>query len=703
MAVEFLDVYSKDPKINDQALAAAMTAKNPESVAKCATLMCYKVANRFEATNGKKWNEAYSRTYADRLMTMSGNLDPGTVGELETYLAGDGHRKDSPNMSRGKNRDERTKNRNEHVGAALMAADGTLDFAKGHAAMLDVMFHPDSLRNPTPALTVHMIDTIDLLKGSAEAQEMIKDVTAPETDSAKGLIARASGKDASAVGKGDAQLAVLNAMMTPVYQGKVGSCFVTAGIVRLREEFPLDALESYADLATKGTFTPKTGDPVNAVQNVPGDENPLVRSLEYTAATACAIIADSSQHDKLGRASRAGAAKFEDKVKDDKWLEVMTKLGTAIPGAFTFVYDPEAAIEDSNDGSSKNGRYQLMNKATGAPVNSKEDYIAAVKPLVLAAITAEELGDGVTGDDISAVIESEEFMEAIKRGGKMPWELSSGGQTGEAAKTLFGGTGDTVGFLGEADASTSNASDRTKNVLTGMLTNFDGSAAEMATIRTVGMHGFNALPQHPSLDKLKDGGPAEFANNIQAELLDKGAALRDAELPLERVIYMFEQEMKSIGDGAKGEAKEALDAAITTHRPTVAMKPAELQAHIKVSTADYVAKKAKADADRWKSRETEKKGAAPSDEAYQKELEKRTKRAGDGIESSAMNRLMTELGAPEFVIADTNWGSGQDRTLFVIAPDLETGLPQMYKKKAPPGSLTPVEKKWVDAQWASVE
>jgi len=742
VAAELLGLYEKDAQTADRAVTIASQAKNPETVAKCATLVGDKVQDGFKTTTGKAWNENYSRDYAGNLMGMVGNFDPSIVDDMKAYLDGDHHRDVIPGLWVGTTAETVTKGRTEHVGTAALKSDGTVDVDAGRRALQDVMFHPQSVRWSTPAQAVHMKETLDFFEGNSDACDLIANATAPQSDSAKGLMARACGKSEDSLGKADTQAALLNAMMTPVYQGKVGSCFATAGIILMRKDYPLDTLEVFEELATKGTFSPISGDPVPAVQNVPTDEDPLVRSLEYSAATACAQTADSNRRQGFNGAMKAGVSKFSDKIKDDKWVETKAGIQTAVSDAVTFVYNPEAELgTTSSDGSSNKGRYQMINKATNAPIDSHEEFIAAIKPAIAGAIATESLREGATAEEIDQITSSNEFIDALKVKDKFPWQLPSGGQPAEATKTLFGGNPQTRSFLNEADPGTSDAGARTKQILGGILERYGTRSDEdMATIRTVGKHSFNTLPSHDSLKVLTDGGPTQYAANIQTNLIDKGQMMKDTDIPPERAAYMFDQELAGYLDKAEGEAKIALEKAMATHRPTTKLKPAAFQALLKTTTTEYLEKKAKAEADAWLEKERASLQPPPTPETppvtgvtppstgsvdtppvtanadpepetppdpliakHAQMIEDEKKMGEAAIENGVVNRLMRALGAPEFMIADTNWGSGVNHTFFVVAPDPATGNPQMYQKKDPPGTLTPVTKDWVDAQWAQVE
>jgi hypothetical protein len=59
---------------------------------------------------------------------------------------------------------------------------------------------------------------------------------------------------------------------------------------------------------------------------------------------------------------------------------------------------------------------------------------------------------------------------------------------------------------------------------------------------------------------------------------------------------------------------------------------------------------------------------------------------------------------PQYVIADSNWGSEADHTFFVMAPSPLTGKLQLYKRTDPPGTLEILgldqSADWLRREWA---
>lgn len=700
-AEKLIKTYAIDPVLADRAVGTAARAPHPGNVANAALLLAGRCGYELKSADGSdKLGFADTQAYARNIIDVIGHYPPEMAGRFEAYIDSEGAYTDWDDCNpAGFNK--KTRVRTQAVTDYLLEDDGTVDIAGGVVALMDVMFHPRAVSFPRPELANHMYETLVFLDSTPEAVDKIQAMGAPTSSTSKKLLARATGKDQSAIGKADAQKAVLNAMLTPVFQGEVGSCFATSGIVKLRETDPLRALDTYADVATKGLYTPAFGPRVRVVTNVPADEDPLVRSLEYSAATATARAANSTRKTALNGQNNAGMDKLRGKIKSRKWAAVKQKLRVEAAKTFTFVYNPEVAVDLSADGSSDHGRYELVTKAGRNPVNSRREYLDAVKPLADRIIRDRDLKDGVSKSDIAAVFETDEFLDAIRDSdGKLPWELPSGGSTSDATKVIFGASVTTSEMVPEGTGTGPGA--RTKAILSGMLTKFAGSAEEMVTVKTSGIHGFNLLPNHPSLDTVKDPDPAKAAANLDRALIDKGQEIKDRDIPQDEAVRLFERQIQILIDGNDvAEAERALKDGLAAHRPAEPgpHKPAAIDRAVKDATAQFVTKRAKAKADAWKARQD----TPPSDDAYDKQLAKQTRWAQTRVDKAQTTEMLETLGAPQFVIADTNWGDGQTRTFFVVAPDPATGEPRMFKRQEPPVTLQPVEDKWVNAEWATIQ
>lgn len=699
-----VDLYQQDWVVADHAVETVGKAKNPDSVMAAVNTLSGRLATNMGNSN---WNKASAQEYANNVITMSGGLPFDVVNLLDDYLNQGGHLAQVPGVDKGGTFAELAKSRTAHVTNYMVNSDGSLDLDAALYGLADVAFHPDSVRNGTPVVAAHMYETIEYFKNSPTAEDKIKAITLPTDPGALSLLSKGSGQTVGSITQDTARKEVVNAMLTPVYQGEIGSCFATAGVLRMRQTDPDRALELYSDLATKGTFTPKSTNPsavpvpIPAIQNVPSKDNPLVRSLEFTVGTAAAIDQDSRISTQSATRSAKAIEKVQASIKPTEWDKVKAKLKRAIPGAFTFSYNADVDIVNSKDGSSKKGGYELISKADNKGIKSEEDYIKAVTPIVIAQIGTSDMASGVTEETIRNLVKSREFLDELKIDGKMPWELPSGGYSSDATRVLEGKPGVQTNFIPKFE-TTDDMDLRTQAVVQSLLTAFDGVTDELSAIETGGMHTFNALPQHPSLAKLTQGGSGSIATNFTTEVLDKGTALKNADIPVEKATLMVEKQLRSLAKNASGDAKKALEDAILVHRPTTAVKPAALKALMKTACTDYVNAVAKAEADAWKKKETEKNGGEPSIDAYNEKVAEWKKNAEKRVENASSTVLVADLDAPQFVLADTNWGDPRTRTLFVLCPDPETGKPKMYQRKDPGGELTTLGEDWLKTNWMRV-
>ncbi|MGV8989010.1 MAG: hypothetical protein ACOH2H_22425 [Cypionkella sp.] len=699
---EMCNLFMAEPSVGARGADALARAEDPEAVAACAKVVNQRLASGFEDDSGGGFNAAYSRKYAGRLIDMSANLPASALGGLDGYLAKGRHRVDLPEFTVSMDAGKRGQTGAKHVAAGMIDSDGDFDFDGAEDRLADLMFNADAIANAQPELVKHMLDTVEYFRGSPTAQQKIADLGEPTSPGGKALVAQSTGEDPDSLDDADTQQAVLTAMMTPVHQGNIGSCFSTASVIRLRQDFPDDALDCFIELAEQGTFRPMDGDSLPAVTNLPENDNPLVRSLEFTAATATARAENSSERKALKGTMTSGLDVVDDMLI---YEESLSTLVAKVSDGFSFLYDPKAELkEKASDGSSKFGRYVLLRKDNGAPINSKPEFIAAMRDIVHDAIDEDDLAENITIDQVVDAAIADTVIEGMKRDDKYPWELDSGGRTEAAAKTILNMTGQRSEMVAEVASGTGDPKARTLAIAKSLLTSVPSGpgTSDYATIRTVGQHGFNALPNHPSLDEIRSAGPDKIGDKLDEILTGKGAELKDREIPVEQAIYMFEREMDDWAKSASGATKKAIDDAIRSLRPTTPLKPAALDALIKQATAEYVNLKIDADVESWKAGLKKDSKPDPTDEEIEKKKTARRETRERWVAEGSRNRLCKDLAVPEIVLADTNWGGGVDKTLFVVAPDPITGDPMMFKRRDPPGTLTPVDKDWLEKEWARV-
>ena len=701
--------YKDDPRMADSAVRAAGTAKYPDLIADNVGPMIARSRSGFAAGNGEAFdNRDFSQQYGQDLLKMGGEVGPEYFARLPDYIAsGQQFATGATGDGTATTRNQVAQNRSVKLAGALIAPDGGVDVTSdgAKAAIGNALFHPDAMRTQTPAFSEHVLKTVDFLADPTtgpQAGAVLKGVTAPTSPAAQKLIRTSLGKGGSdAVDDTGARSAVLAAMLKSVDQGPVGSCFATAPSRRMRETQPLDAMKAYAQIASKGTYKPPFGPEVPAVTNIAAGDDPLIGSFEYSTATATARRAGSDQRKDFAQHFAAGvddlkgsAVKHETGDKDKAWQKKKLKLTNDVANAFTFTYDPLAISTDSSDGHSSQGRYLIERVSDHKQIKTKDEFEAAVTEEALQSLGIDPKAP--EAEEVRKTVSSTQFINKVCPAGYKPWELAGGGQTQEATQTLFGDKLTQQTMLA-AGNTTQNEGTRTAQVMTGFLNNFQNDPRQMATIRTVGMHGFNALPNNPSLAPLKGKDPAETAQKVKENLTDKAATLANTDLPAERAAWMFDEAIQQEADSERDpDAREAMQKEAQAFRPTGPMKPPALKAAIEHALDAYHERWADAYSQNWGA------GGGHSGTDIQKKKADVKKYLDDRAAGRATTAMVKDTGAPEFVIADSNWGDATNHVFFVMVPDPTTGEPRLFEKTEPPGELRPAGRKWVDAEWADI-
>lgn len=713
-ATKLVKAFAKDPKLASSAVKAATTAKYPDALADSVDKMIDIVDSGFQSGDGTMWPNSvdYCRDYGEKLLRAGGELGGDFFSRLPDYIAS-GKQFDAVDLGDNPNESyaKLAQKRSVMVAEKLVKPDGSIDVttADAKAAIGNMLFHPSAMLNTTPALNAQMLKTVKFFEDPVSgplASNVLKATVKPTDGGAQKLVRRALGKgDNDPVSDAETRTSVLAAMLKPLQQGPVGSCFSTAPTRRMRETKPLDAMKAYSDIACKGVYKPKYGVEVPVITNAPPDEDPLQRSFEYTLATSAVRDANSNERAVFTHYMAQGTDQMKTIVggNDMDWALAKAKLKREIKGAFTFTYDPLSKVTDANDGSSSQGRYIIKRVSSGTEITTKDEFIKNVSEVAVKTLGFEN--NPAKATEVKDLVKSDAFINAVCPGKYKPWELASGGQTIQATKTLMGDTLSLQTMLGKASTTPKPPEgERTAAVLNSFLNSFSGRTDEMITVATLSMHGFNALPNHPSLADLKGTNPTETAAKVQTNLVDKGQDLKNTDLTAERAGWLFDQELKkSIDAETDPTLKAELEKGAKAKRPTAAMKPADLARAVKEAADAYHDLVAEKRANDWKS--AEENATPPRPVTDIKLSEKKTKIKGDFAEQAeigAKSLLIRDMGAPEFVIADTNWGSCNNHTVFVICPDPTTGEPLLWKKVEPPGSLRPAGREWVDDDWAHI-
>ena len=744
--------FGKDPVVAKTAIGIAMNAPNPAAVAKHAAQVADKAEDGFADAAGKALDLPIDarRKMAANALRMGGMLGEDYFTGFEDYLkSGKQHEPDPHGGLDAPLKDQKLEavrlkqiavKRTSAMGEALLTEDGKVDFNsdKAKAAMDQLMFHPGALTVATPMVSAKVAETKKLFEDPAtkeRAQEIIgaskvaKPPLAGVVASAD-LIARTTGKDPATLTDADAKAAVLSAMMTPMSQGPVGSCFATAQLRNIRENDPLKAMDEYAKLASTGQFTAADGMVYPANRGAPQGENPLMRSWEYTVATATEEQQSGARRKELNDALLPGGtppkglskigeinglkAKWTVGAVTEKGIEpgIRRKLQSAIAKDLKFEYAADLdtpKVGGGGDGHSTNGVYQIKYK--GKLLASEADFKAAMQEMALAAAGVE--AGSTEGQAVVALVTSPAFVTEVldaygpapaKGERTSPWNQGGGAFPSGTKQVLTGSPSVDTQFVAQ-NAGTPRG-DRNKDLLKGMIGQHAGMAGEFGLLWTSGKnadHVFNALPNHPSAAKLKRGN---LDDAIRTELLEPGQKAATTKLPKEQARALFESQLSEhLGKGSDAEAALLLQA--LKNAPTAEMTPKEVADKVELELAAWKEAVAQRELDEWfeqNNKELKAKGKAelaPHEKAGYLQWF-RDRKEGE-VKAAAAEALSNAIDLPEVVIADTNWGGSDHQIFFVMRPDPLTGELAMYRKDAVSGKLTPADAGWSDATYRTVK
>ncbi|HPE24691.1 hypothetical protein [Albidovulum sp.] len=742
----FIRAFAKDSRLAETAMAAARGAKDPSAVARNAEMVAGAYGSGFADAQGNRLDlpPDQMRGMAENALKMGAQLGEDYFKGFSDYmasgkqLAADPHGgmdKPKPGEDRDAFVNRVSLNRTRAMGAAAVRPDGAVDFASGAAsdAMNDMLFHPGALNTCTPQLTAKMVETRGLFTNPAtapQAQKIVKDTKLPDRKkpgfgAATTLIAGTCGKGKDGLGDNDARAAVLSAMMTPLSQGPVGSCFSTAPVRGIREETPLKAMEEFSKIASTGQYKATNGSIYPANTTLPEGENPLMRSFEYSVATAAAEDLASIERDRLQKAvfnpaDTDGLAGLKDVIGKSKWKGGSSILKGIIPGVeaklkkalakdlkFEYNAGPQVGGPSGGggDGHSTQGAYEIKYK--GKALVTEQAFMDAIKEIALGA--AGEKATSSTGKAILDHVSAPAFRDSIVKsmGGTneyLPWKLADGGFEWQTQQVLHGGKPGIYDMTPASDPPPSEA-ERTSAVIKGMMAKQGDMSGGMSLISTRGdnaNHAFNALPTDPSFDKLRGGN---IDDKIRDELVDPGKKIATTKLPRERAAKMYEDQIKTAMQGKPDADRDLLVKALK-NAPAADMTPAEIKTKVATEMAAWRDVQAQRELDEWfaadnaKLKREGKPERANSEKAGYLDWFK-NKVDGD-IKGEIDAVLMQDLAMPEVVMADTNWGGPEGQVFFVAAPDPSTGDLKLWKKTMPGGKMQPAGDNWAQANWYEI-
>jgi len=305
----------------------------------------------------------------------------------------------------------------------------------------------------------------------------------------------------------------------------------------------------------------------------------------------------------------------------------------------------------------------------GRPAASFKDFSEQLSQAVMESLGIED-PESELGKEVSRVL-SHEMLPLNRFSDFKPWDIPSGG-TDAPSVALYGNDMAKQNMVAD-DISTSPA-ERSTRILTSFMKSFGKAPGGMVGLGVNGLHAFNGLPNHPSLQTLKsddEGGISEPAlkRRVETELIEKGRALSQTDLAPERAAWLFGQCLDAVIAQERDPALLLMLSDIAkARRPRKAMKPAALTTAVTGALQPYF--------------DTANAGKRPASSA-------------GSVTSAMKNALVRELRAPEFVLADSNWGDSTYQILFVVAPDPTTGEATMWRKTEPPGTLSPLDTDWL--------
>ena len=742
--VKLIEAWAKDAGLGRTALDLADDADDPSLIINNVGAIAAKFEDGFADKTGKKLPATISdedrSAMAQNALKIGASRGQEYFDGFAKYLESGDQLKPDPcgglgvKLGEGSNTklNEIGKARTKMMAQSAVGTDGKVNFddPKAKDAMDHMLFHPGSLKTATPQI----LGEIDQVKGmfsdagtKVVAQKVITDTkapvgTSPQAVRGQKLIGDTLDKTGT-VDDTDARAAVLSAMMTPLSQGPVGSCFSTAPVRAMRKTDPVAAMGELSKIASTGEYKTKANKRYPANTSAPGDENPLMRSWEYSVATAAANLASSQERKKLTNGilpdpPKTGATDLNNLkgiVGEDAWkgtgataagapavLGVKAKLQKAMTTQISFFYNSAPTTSDgSGDGSSTNGGYELQYKKKS--ILSEAEFVAAMKAIAM-EVTGVAKGSTEEGE-IDTLVGSAAFKASVLASagvGKeyVPWNRLNGGYDMQTAEVLENKTFERKLSVG-GNTSGKPEGARTREVLDAVMGSMGNMAGDMGMMSVYGgkNHTFNLLPNDPSLAAIKD---PDSDKKIKSVLLDPGAAMAAEVLPADKAGRTFDAAMEAVAGSRGMDAHAALVKTAMEKRPSTDMTTAQLNAHIDTVTDDLQKAVAKAKSDAWKKKETDK-GKTVSTTDYNAKLAEEEANAKAGVADSAMVALVENFDVPDVVIADTNWGGNGDQKYFVVAPSPVTGELKLWEKEMPSGKLTPAHADWANGQWVDVK
>lgn len=737
-----IQAYGRSPEVAGEAIALAGRAEDPGVIAQNVGAVIDLSESGFAPPGGDPIDGADENELQGMAVNMLRN---GAAmgqeyfdGAADYYASGAQSAEDPCGGRSGDSVGDINNRRTAMMGRDMLDADGNVDITSDSArgAMDHMLYHPGSLSpdSYSPNVTQQMQGVYELFENpetATDAADVINGVSAPgdETPNAAGardIVGQTMGVEPGDVTDADTRAAVLSGMLSPFQQGDAGSCFSTGPARRLRIEDPIQTMENMAEIATTGQFVSPSANiagPIPANQNIPDGENPMMRSYEYTIATGVAMRVNSTQRTEMNDGlwdaggNGRGLGEIEGFVGADAWNGsgevdengdlvdegMRVRLQRALTQQLRFDYNATEADTSGGgggDGNSSLGAFEVVYQ--GNTIESEAAFQDAVEQIAMAAAGNPE---GETRDQISELIQSNEFVDAIYGAygtsrTEAPWNLAGGGFGTETDQVLTGRN--TTEYSLDPPNPGANPGVQTRQLLDNLVANI-GGAPGLTALATTGddaNHEFTGTPQHPTFQAIS--GP-DSAERIQEILVDPGQEIASSPMPEQQTSRVYEEQIRDMMRwGSVRDDEESLEALreALSNGPTEGLSPPDLQTYIDGQLTDFNTRQReleRQDADQWRAGQT----GPVSDADYQAHLDGLQAEAEARLEDALRGNLTPEFELPHVVVADSNWG-GPDATYeFVVAPDPLTGDLRMFERNAFSGDMSLLGENWETAEWFS--
>ena len=271
-----------NPDLAFEALEVVQDCEHPEAFAGGVGKLKALAASNFGGQAKLPREAAGMRRNALKMAGLVGGTD--YFVRMEKFYADPNNLKPDPN--RVEDTEQTTLNYTGAMGRALVDLKPDASALNGLRDRLH--FHPDNLKDPMATLAVRVETFLGQLRDATtqkECRQALSGVKPPPPDSAQEKLIQRTPGVKGAPSADDGRTAILSGMLTPLTQGKVGSCFATCNCMDFQDKKPVELIEDLARMVNTGCLAKPGLDAVPIVGNVPKNENGLLRSWEYTVAT----------------------------------------------------------------------------------------------------------------------------------------------------------------------------------------------------------------------------------------------------------------------------------------------------------------------------------------------------------------------------------------------------------------------------------